>query len=252
MRTAQKIPLAQRLVGEGLVLAGIAGWWLSAASLPPGVMPDPLDVSRSLIGLFAEPAFLLHTLASLGRVLASVALALAAGLALVLLAWRWPILEAVVADRIQPVLLAFPSLGWALVGVTWFGANDAAVLFIQVAILTPFCVVNFAAGLRALDGDLMEMGGSFGRAPSRLLVRLVLPQLYPSAVAAARIGYGVAWKVAVVAELFGAERGVAYLMQQAQVKADAALVFAACFAIVLVFVAGDKLVLEPLARRYAK
>jgi NitT/TauT family transport system permease protein/sulfonate transport system permease protein len=38
-------------------------------------------------------------------------------------------------------------------------------------------------------------------------------------------------------------------MLRAQVISDAATVFAACLAIVLIFVAGEKLVIDPVARR---
>jgi NitT/TauT family transport system permease protein len=75
-----------------------------------------------------------------------------------------------------------------------------------------------------------------------------MPMLVPYAVAAARISYGVAWKIALVAELFGADSGLGYLMLQAQTAADAATVFATCFSIVLIFIAGEKLVIDPLAR----
>ena len=73
-----------------------------------------------------------------------------------------------------------------------------------------------------------------------------------ASVGALRIAYGVAWKIALVAELFGAGSGLGYLMQRAQVSADAALLYAACFAVVLIFFAGEKLVLDPLARAFRR
>ena len=66
-----------------------------------------------------------------------------------------------------------------------------------------------------------------------------------------RIAYGVGWKIALVAELFGAQRGLGYLMLRAEITSDTAMVFATCFAIVIIFFAGEKLVIEPLARRFS-
>lgn len=69
--------------------------------------------------------------------------------------------------------------------------------------------------------------------------------------AAIRIAYGVAWKIALVAELFGVSTGLGYLMLKAEIVSDAATVYATCFAIVLLFLAGEKLVLDPLSRLVA-
>jgi NitT/TauT family transport system permease protein/sulfonate transport system permease protein len=75
--------------------------------------------------------------------------------------------------------------------------------------------------------------------------------LLPYVMSSVRIAYGVGWKIALVAELFGAEHGLGYLMLRAQVIGNTAMVFASCFAIVIIFVAGEKLIIDPLARRFA-
>ena len=121
-------------------------------------------------------------------------------------------------------------------------------MFVQVMILTPFCLINVSEGLRALDTDLVEMARSFTRSQTRTLGRVVLPLLAPYVMAAVRIAYGVGWKIALVAELFGADSGLGYLMLQAQIIADAAMVFATCLAIVVIFFAGEKLIIDPLSR----
>ena len=186
------------------------------------------------------------------RVLAGVVLALLLGFALALLPWRWPVLDAIVQDRIKPFLNSFPSVGWAILAVIWFGTPNTSVIFVQVAILTPFCLVNLSEGLKELDTELLEMGRSFSRGRVRVFWRIVLPLLLPYIVAALRIAYGVGWKIALVSELFGASSGLGYLMLNAQIISDAATVFATCFAIVAIFVAGEKLVLDPLARRVGR
>ena len=119
-----------------------------------------------------------------------------------------------------------------------------------MAILTPFCLVNISEGLKELDRELIEMGESFTRNRRKAFFKITVPLLMPYVMAAVRIAYGVGWKIALVAELFGAETGLGFLMQRAQTLADAATVFTTCFAIVLIFFAGEKLVIDPLARRY--
>ena len=119
--------------------------------------------------------------------------------------------------------------------------DDFGVIFVEVAILIPFCLINIAEGLRNIDRELMEMGQSFTRHRLRILWRLTLPLLVPYGLSATRIAYGIAWKIALVAELLGAPSGLGYLMLRAQTAADSTTFLAICFAIVLIFVAGERL-----------
>jgi NitT/TauT family transport system permease protein len=163
---------------------------------------------------------------------------------------RW--LEAAVDERIKPVLNSFPSIGWAILAAIWFDPGHFGVMFVEVAILIPFCLINIAEGLRNIDRELMEMGQSFTRNRARILWRLTLPLLVPYGLSATRIAYGIAWKIALVAELLGAPSGLGYLMLRAQTAADSTTFLATCFAIVLIFVVGERLVIAPLERRFAR
>ena len=184
--------------------------------------------------------------------LVSIAAALLIGGGLAFLAHGVPWLEAVVDERIKPVLNSFPSIGWAILAAIWFDPGDFGVIFVEVAILIPFCLINIAEGLRNIDRELMEMGQSFTRHRVRILWRLTLPLLVPYGLSATRIAYGIAWKIALVAELLGAPSGLGYLMLRAQTAADSTTFLATCFAIVLIFVAGERLVIVPLERRFAR
>ena len=175
--------------------------------------------------------------------LVSIAPALLIGGGLAFLAHGVPWMEAVVDERIKPVLNSFPSIGWAILAAIWFDPGDFGVIFVETAILIPFCLINIAEGLRNIDRELMEMGRSFTRHRARIFWRLTLPLLVPYGLSATRIAYGVAWKIALVAELLGAPSGLGYLMLRAQTAADSTTFLAICFAIVLIFVAGERLVI---------
>jgi NitT/TauT family transport system permease protein len=242
------ITLANRLLGEGLVLAAILGWWLLSLGLPDYIIPSPWQVAQGVYSLFFDPLKAEHTLISTVRVLGSVVIATVLGGTLALLP-RWiGFTDLIVHQRIQPFLNSFPSVGWAILGIIWFGNSTPSVMFVQVAILTPFCLVNVAEGLRELDRELIEMGTSFTRARRRVFFKLVVPLLAPYVMAAVRIAYGVGWKIALVSELFGADHGLGFLMLEAQILSDATTVFSTCFAIVLIFIIGERLIINPLTR----
>ncbi len=240
--------LLDHSLAEGLVIGAVAGWWLLSADMPDFVMPGPLLVVEAMAKLFYDPDFIGHTAISTVRVVVAVVVSVAFGWLLALLPRRLPVAEVIVHERITPFLNSFPSVGWAILAVIWFGNSNFTVIFVQVAILTPFCLVNVSEGLKELDAELLEMGRSFSHNRGRVFLKVAVPLLMPYIISAVRIAYGVGWKIALVAELFGAESGLGYLMLRAQISADAASVFATCFAIVLIFIAGERLVIDPIAR----
>ena len=243
--------LLSHALADGLVVLVVVIWWQASRHLPPIVLPSPWAVAVSMSD-FATDADLWRNVVATGlRVLVSVLGATVIGGGLAMLAHHLPILRDLVLNRLQPLLGAMPSVGWAILGVIWFNVSDTAVIFIQTAILVPFCLTNISQGLRELDPELIEMGRSFTRAPWRIFRSLTLPLLSPYLIAAIRLAYGVCWKIALVSELFGADTGLGYVMYQAQLVSDASMVLATSLVIVVLFLAGDACVLGPLARRLA-
>lgn len=234
-----------------MVLGILAAWFVSARGLPEFVLPGPIPVLERLVRLFVDPDFLSHTLASTLRVVVSVLLALLIGGGLAFLQRGVPALDWVIRGGVQPVLSSFPSIGWAILAAIWFPPGHGSIVFVQVAILIPFCLINIAEGLRNIDREAMEMARSFTRSRTRVTLAVTLPLLMPYVMGALRIAYGIAWKISLVAELLGSSSGLGFVMLRAQGSADLTTVIAASLAIVVLFVAGEKLVLERLARRFA-
>src|SRR5215211_171927 len=74
---------AYRLVTDGALLLLFAVWYLLSLRLPEYVLPSPVKVvARAFDLLVGSPSLFQHTYISLGRVLASVVLALLLGSAL--------------------------------------------------------------------------------------------------------------------------------------------------------------------------
>jgi len=233
------------------VVMAVVGWWLLSLQLPALIFPAPLVVAKQILSFFTDANYIGHVFLSTVRVVAAVLIAVVAGSLLALLP-RWaPITEVIVHERIKPFLNSFPSVGWAILAIIWFGPSHGTIVFIMVMILTPFCLVNVSEGVKEIDQELLEMARSFTRRRLTVLFKITLPLLMPYIISAVRIAYGVGWKIALVAELFGTESGLGYLLQQGQAVADAATVFATCFAIVIIFWIGEKLVIDPLSRHFS-
>lgn len=244
--------ILSHLLADGLVVAVILAWWGMATTLPASVLPTPAAVAEELWLLFTDAVYLGHTAASVLRVIFSVTMALLIGGALAFLPANVPWTRRIVHERIKPFFNSFPSIGWAILAVIWFRVSDFTAIFVQIAILVPFCLINISEGLKEIDREALEMARSFTRSRRKIFLKITLPLLLPYIVSGLRIAYGVAWKIALVSELFGTGTGIGYLMGEAQQSAKPALLYACCFAIVLIFFAGEKLVLDPLSRRVGR
>lgn len=107
------------------------------------------------------------------------------------------------------VFLTVPSVVWAFVAVIWFGLSEFLVPVLVVTLVVfPYLAVLVWEGMGAVDGALVEMAAAVGASPSATWRHVYLPQLRPHLFGAARIGLALAWKLALVAEVFGSASGV--------------------------------------------
>ena len=147
------------------------------------------------------------------------------------------------------VLLTVPTVCWAFLTVLWFGISDLAPVVTIVLIVFPFVVMNVWEGTKAMQKDLVEMGQVY-KADRALMVRKVMiPQLMPYIFSSLRIALSLSWKIALVAEAFGAGNGVGQeLINWFQdTRVDMMLAWGASFMIVMVAI--DLLVFRLWARR---
>ena len=223
-------------------------WSLAAGRVPPYILPSPADVANAALEFFGSAQKLAHLGATLTHIGASIAIAFALGALLALAAhyaaWSAPAIH----RRLSPFLNAFSGIGWTLLAVIWFGVSSATVIFTITVVLLPFALINLREGLASLDRELLEMGRSFGRRRVRNFVAIVVPALLPFAAATLRIMFGVAWKVALTAELFGGSRGLGYMINIARQDYDTATIFTVILFIIIAVYLADRLLFAPLER----
>jgi NitT/TauT family transport system ATP-binding protein len=239
----------QRLVADGFVVLALVGWYVYSKFVPEFIIPNPLDVLRITGELFYSSRYMWDTYTSFLRVVISVALSLGIAGVIVCAGWYLSPLRLLVANRIIPILNAFPSLGWAILAVIWFGVNNVSVLFVEVAILLPFAMINLWEGVKSLDVETLEMARSFTKRRWHILYHITLPLLFPFIFSAVRMSYGVAWKVALISELFGAEVGLGHLLNIASQTLDTPLVFAVIVTLIILVIGVERLVFDPIEKR---
>jgi len=113
------------------------------------------------------------------------------------------------------ILLTFPAVVWAFLGVLWFGFTTLLVpVFVATMTCIPFAIFNSWEGMKDVDQGILEMADSFRVSRSRLWRDVFVPNLLPYVFASMRMVVSVGWKVMLVAEIFGSQAGVGYVINE--------------------------------------
>jgi NitT/TauT family transport system permease protein len=220
---------------------------ISLFSLPV-MFPGPLDLIDRIIEIYSDPASYRVVGQSLLRIFEGFLFSMLAGTAFgIVMGLSGAI--GIFFDSWIMVLLTVPSVCWAFLSVLWFGISEAAPILTIVLIVFPFVVMNIWEGTKALEKDLIEMGRAYKAKRSLMLRNVLIPQLMPYIFSSLRIALSLSWKVALVAEAFGAGSGVGQeLINWFQdTRVDMMLAWGVSFMIVMVLI--DLLVFRLWARR---
>jgi NitT/TauT family transport system permease protein len=161
---------------------------------------------------------------------------------------RWWQVRYLLQDLVM-VLIALPAFIWALLAVMWWAFDDIGPIFVACISATPMLIINTRQGAAAVDGDLQKMSTAYRVPVLRQFRQLVLPTMSEYIIAGFRFATLAAWGAILLVEFFGSEEGIGF---QAAFWYDAGSftgMIAWGFVMLVVIVAIDKLILEPLLRR---
>jgi sulfonate transport system permease protein len=232
-RPAAGIPrLARRLAGP---VIAVAAWQLacSAHVFTSVEVASPAAVLGAARDLWSQGVLQDNLLISVQRVVAGLALGVAAGVALALLTGLLRVAE----DLVDPVIQAarsVPILGLVPLAVIWFGVGETPKVFLIALGCTFPVYINTYAAIRGVDSKLVEAGQVFGLGRLGLIRRVILPGSVPGFLVGLRFALVGAWIIDVVAEEINAQSGLGYLINQAQTtdRTDIMFLCLAIYAIV--------------------
>jgi NitT/TauT family transport system permease protein len=227
---------------------GLVVWQAISLFFLPVVFPGPLALLDRMIAIYGDPASYQVIAQSLFRIFAGFAISMLVGTVFGILMGLRRDLEMFLDSWIM-VLLTVPAVCWAFLCVLWFGISDIAPVVTIVLIVSPFVIMNIWEGTKALEKPLLEMGSVYRADRLLMLRKVVIPQLLPYVFSSLRIALSLSWKIALVAEAFGAGNGVGQeLINWFQdTRVDMMLAWGVSFMIVMVLI--DLLVFRLLARR---
>jgi NitT/TauT family transport system permease protein len=235
----------QRTLSFGMLLLL---WELASLAANPRKLPSPQIVAGVLVDGIADGSIPYHVGITLARVAVSFVLAMAIGIAIGIALGRRPRLDRFF-DGWLVLFLNIPALVTIVLCYVWFGLIEAAAIVAVALNKIPNVIVTLREGARALNRDYLEMAEVFRLGAVRTLRHIVLPELYPFIVAAARSGLALIWKIVLVVELLGRSNGVGFEIGTFFSLFDVAgiLAYTIAFAAVIQFI--ELALLRPLERR---
>lgn len=240
--------ISRMLPGVLTLAAGLVVWKAVSLLFFPVFFPGPALLLRRMIAIYSDPASYVVIGQTLARIFEGFVLSMLIGTALGLVMGLRRSIE-VFFDSWIMVLLTFPAVCWAFLSVLWFGLSQTAPIFTIVLIVFPYVAMNIWAGTKAVEKDLIHMATVYKADRSLTLRKVLIPQLMPYIFSSLRISLSLSWKIALVAEAFGAGSGVGqqltYWFQETRV--DMMLAWGVSFMIIMVLI--DLLVFRTWARR---
>jgi NitT/TauT family transport system permease protein len=215
------------------------------------VLPAPWSIVTGLAAIVRSGEIWTHSAASLSRIVVGFGLAVLASLSMALAAFVSPVVRDVVHDALA-VLNSTSVFVWIVISLIWFGLSNWAPIFTTFMITLPVVASNLVEGVASVDRRLLEMGDVYRLSGREKFTAIVIPSTLPHLVAGMKVGFGLALKVSVVAEIFGVTSGIGYVMNLSREILATRMVFAWALVMILIMVATDKLVFDPVSRRLAR
>lgn len=205
-------------VSVWIVPVGILVVWQLLSSLgvvSARILPSPLSVVTAAWDMLLSGDLLRDVGISARRALIGLLIGGGLGLILGFLNGIFVLSERLFDSTVQ-MIRTVPHLALLPLVILWFGIGESARVFlIALGCFFPMYLNTFY-GIRQVDGNLIEMGRSYGLSTWQLLREIILPGALPSILVGLRYALGIMWLTLVVAEMNAATSGIGFMTATAR------------------------------------
>lgn len=204
------------LLGTIAMVAFLVFWEIVVAAglVNPLFISSPSRILAAGIEMFADGSIYEHIEASAYEFATGFGLAIVIGVPLGILMGWYSRVNAV----LEPFVSAFyatPRIALLPLILIWLGiglASKVAIVFLGAVF--PI-LVNTVTGVRTVEADFVKAARSFGASDRQMFLTVVLPSSVPLLLAGLRLGLGHALVGIVVGEMYGATKGLGFLIATA-------------------------------------
>lgn len=184
-------------------------WQMLAMALDHRLVPSPVDVAGKIWTLMFEGWLLRDLGKTLLRALSAFVISMVVGTVIGALLGHFRRADRLFGSWVV-VGLNVPAIVVAISCYIWLGLSEFALILAVVINKTPLVIVNMREGVRSLSRDLSELADAYRMSYLRRLRLVIVPQLMPFVLTAARTGLSLIWKIVLVFEVLGSDGGVGF------------------------------------------
>ncbi|MBO4697162.1 MAG: ATP-binding cassette domain-containing protein [Lachnospiraceae bacterium] len=225
------------------VLLWIGLWEFAAYRLnKPVLLPYPMTVFRTLIGMLKDRQFLAIVWGSFRHVTAGFLLALAAGVLLAVISSLSEVIETLLMPGVK-LVKTVPVVSFIIL-LLFFVKPEKIGLVISLLMVFPVVYENVRKGITSTDTRLKEAAKVFRLPFGSRLSCMLIPSMIPYTAAACSAGLSLCWKAGIAAELIAqAPKSIGHELYYSKLYVDAEAVFAWTIIIIAVSVLFEKVFL---------
>jgi sulfonate transport system permease protein len=235
--------LRQVAIGALLPILILITWQVLSTngSFSVSQLPPPAEVLSGTLGLIERGTLWGHIAISVQRVFTGFAIGAILGITLGSAVG----LSKPISALLQPTigaLRAVPSLAWVPLLLIWMGIyEEPKITLVAIGAFFPV-FTTVAAGLAAVDRNLIEVGRTYGLKGVKLITKVLLPAAAPVIFSGLRLGLAQAWLFLVAAELIASSMGLGFLLLDSQNTARTDILFMAIILLALLGKLSDVII----------
>jgi NitT/TauT family transport system permease protein len=199
-------------------------WGPGLLGVPSFIVPPLSTVASEFVFAWQVDHLLLHTLVTVGEVLAGFILGSLLGAFFGYLLGMSPTAELALSPYILALQIA-PKVAFAPLFILWMGFTVYPKILVAILIVFFPVMVNVLTAVRTVDPDLINLARAFKATRTQIFWKIEFPTSMPPMFAGLRIGATLAVVGVVVGELVGGNVGLGYLLTFGEGQADTPLVF---------------------------
>ena len=211
------------------------------------ILPSPNNVAESIKYHISQDLFH-HVYITLSRVFAAFFLAMIIGSAIGIAMGRKKKLDDYF-DGWLILALNVPALVTIILCFIWFGLNEVAAVLAVAINKIPTVTVILREGTKAIDEKLVQVGKLYNKPRFEIIKEIIIPQLFPYFISAARSGLALIWKIVLVVELLGRSNGVGFKINEFFSMFDITSILAYTFVFVLFIMFIEWFMIKPIEKK---
>ncbi|MDA5094668.1 ABC transporter permease subunit [Aliiroseovarius sp. KMU-50] len=224
---------------------------LSAFLSDPQILPSPSQVLMEMSALWQKGKLQENLIATGWRVFAAFGLAMIIGGAFGYVMGKSDELDAWL-DPWLIIFLNLPALVLIVLCYLWVGLNEFAAVLAVTLSKVPMTTTIIREGARNASWELRDLATVYRLPALTRLRHIILPELFPHIVSAARTGFSVIWKIVLVVEFLGRPNGIGRQIhtQFSLFDVTGVLAYALSFVVCILFI--EFAIMQPSEKRMGR